>query len=221
MTVLYVWWQYTCTHTILLCFRHGSEDKLVTMMGVMQALVSCVQDNHDNIRCVIAGEHKCVFLVRGPIILVAVTRTQESMQQILFQLTYVYNQILSVLTYTQLSKIFKQRQNYDLRRLLAGAEKFIDNLLNVMDKDACFLLGAVRCLPLPSAVRDTIGQSIVRYASVKVGTIYLFMVHCMINCNLNWKDWIQIKFSSKCWYVIIYRIQYWRVTPNQTGYTSL
>lgn len=137
-------------------------------MGVMQALVSFVQDAEDSIRCITAGKHKYVFLYRDHLILVAVAQSHESYHQLLFQLTYVYNQIISVLTYSQLSRIFKQRRNYDLRRLLSGAEKFIDNLLNLMDHEPSFLLGAVRCLPLANSVRDVIAQTIVQHAKVQV-----------------------------------------------------
>ncbi|XP_013380579.1 vacuolar fusion protein MON1 homolog A [Lingula anatina] len=147
--------------------RYGKEDKLVTIMGVMQALVSFLQDGNDSLRCLVAGKHKFVFLNRENLNLVAVAKTEDSYHQLLFQLTYVYNQIISVLTYTQLNKIFKQRRNYDLRRLLTGSEKFIDNLLHLMDHEPSFLLGAVRCLPLPSSTRENIAQSIVQNANVK------------------------------------------------------
>lgn len=142
--------------------RYGSEDKLATLMGVMQALVSFVQDDDNNIRSVVAGDHKFVFLIRSHVILVAVACTHESAAQLVVQLTYVYNQILSVLTYSQLSRIMEQRRNYDLRRLLSGTEKFIDNLLNIMGHEPSFLLGSVRCLPLSSSIRDTIGQSLLQ-----------------------------------------------------------
>lgn len=138
------------------------------MMGLMQALVSVVQDGRDLLRCMVAGQHKFVFLMRENLTLVAVVSTTESMHQILVQLNYLYNQVISVLTYSQLSRIFKQRRNYDLRRLLTGAEKFFDNLLNLMDRDPCFFLSGIRCLPLESGVRDTISQSIVQHAKVKV-----------------------------------------------------
>ncbi|ELT95737.1 hypothetical protein CAPTEDRAFT_164017 [Capitella teleta] len=147
--------------------RHGDEDRLVTLMGVMQALVSVIGDGQDLLRCITAGSHKMVFLIRENLVLVAAARSIESMPQLLLQLTYVYNQVLSVLTLSQLSRIFKQRRNYDLRRLLTGAEKFFDNLLNTMDRDPCFFLGAVRCLPLESSMRDTIAQSIAQNAKVK------------------------------------------------------
>ena len=80
------------------------------------------------------------------------------------------SQVISVLTHSSLTKIFKQRRNYDLRRLLTGAEKFFDNLLNLMDTEPGLLLTAVRCLPLDSAVREIIAQSIVQNAKVKVRT---------------------------------------------------
>ena len=140
--------------------RYGNEEKLVTMMGLMQAIVSFLQDANDSIRSIHAGDHKFVFLVRGPIILVTVCSAQDSKAQLVLQLTYVYHQILSVLTFTQLTKIFEQRRNYDLRKHLSGTEKFIDNLLNLMSRDPSFLLQAVRCLPLSNTVRDTIGQSL-------------------------------------------------------------
>lgn len=63
-------------------------------MGVMQALVSFVQDgNRDAIRSVIAGDHTFVFMNRDHLTFVGVTRGKESTQQMLLQLTYMYNQV--------------------------------------------------------------------------------------------------------------------------------
>jgi len=41
----------------------------------------------------------------------------------------VYNQILSILTYSHMTKIFERRKNFDLRRLLSGSERLFYNLL--------------------------------------------------------------------------------------------
>jgi hypothetical protein len=59
----------------------------VTIFGVMQALVSFVQANQDTIRSVRAGNSKFVFLIKGPVILVSVSRTTESVSQLVLQLT--------------------------------------------------------------------------------------------------------------------------------------
>lgn len=142
--------------------RHGSEDKLVTIFGVMQALVSFVQAGQDTIRAIHAGNSHFVFLVKGPIILVSVSRSHESVPQLVLQLTYVYYQIVSVLTSAQLTRIFEQRRNYDLRRLLAGAERLIDHLLVWTETEPAFLLGAIQCLPLSASARDAVTQTIIQ-----------------------------------------------------------
>ncbi|KAK8722071.1 hypothetical protein OTU49_012464 [Cherax quadricarinatus] len=74
--------------------RYGKEDRLVTLFGLMQALVSFVADSDDVIRCIVAGEHKFVFLVRSPLILVAVSHSVASIAQLLMQLTgYLYGHV--------------------------------------------------------------------------------------------------------------------------------
>ncbi|XP_026316095.1 protein SAND [Hyposmocoma kahamanoa] len=142
--------------------RYGNEDKLAGVCGVIQALVSVVEDqNQDILRSITTKDCKAVFLVKGPLILVAVSKSNESETQLVLQLTYAFNQIVSVLTLTQLNRIFEQRRNYDLRRLLSGAERLIDHLLIFMEKDPAFLLGAVRCLPLPEKARENITSAII------------------------------------------------------------
>lgn len=96
-----------------------------------------------------------------------------------FTFRYVYNQILSVLTQSQLTRVYEQRRNFDLRRLLTGSERLIDHLLNFMDKEPAFFLGAVKCLPLLPSMRDAITQTIVQTCGkIKVVisdySIYLF-----------------------------------------------
>ncbi|KAK9294492.1 hypothetical protein QLX08_010939 [Tetragonisca angustula] len=142
--------------------RYSSEDKLVTVMGVMQALVSFVQAGSDMIRSVHAGDTNFVFVVKGPLILVAVSKTLESVPQLTLQLTYVYNQIISVLTQSQLTRVYDQRRNFDLRRLLTGSERLIDHLLNFMDREPAFFLGAIKCLPLLPSMRSSITQTIIQ-----------------------------------------------------------
>lgn len=46
-----------------------------------------------------------------------VASTGETAEQMGLQLNYVFNQIIFVLTQSQLTRIFQQRINYDLRRV--------------------------------------------------------------------------------------------------------
>ncbi|ETN67125.1 sand [Anopheles darlingi] len=147
---------------------HGNEDKLATLFGVMQALVSFIQSGNDTIKSIHAAGVKFVFLVKSPLILVAVSRTSHSVQQIQLQLTDVYNQILSTLTLSHMIKTFEKRKNFDLRRLLAGSERLIDHLLVndkcdhrlVSNNPFSFMTHSVRILPLAPAVRETIVSAI-------------------------------------------------------------
>lgn len=66
---------------------HGNEDKLATLFGVMQALVSVVQANQDSLISIHAAGIKFVFFVKSPLILVAATRKHLSVQQIQLKLT--------------------------------------------------------------------------------------------------------------------------------------
>ena len=72
---------------LMVCYRYGSEDRLVTLFGVMQALVSFIQDGQDMIRSIHAGNCVVVFLIKGPIILMSVSRAGESVDQLVLQLT--------------------------------------------------------------------------------------------------------------------------------------
>ncbi|KAL5506321.1 hypothetical protein EMCRGX_G007939 [Ephydatia muelleri] len=136
--------------------RYGQEDKLVNLFGIMQALISFVQDDKDVLRYVVAGNHHFVFLCKGPLMLVTVSRTRQSEAQLTTQLNYAYYQILSVLTNTQLVHIFDRDPRFDMRSLLQGSEKFIDNVLKMCDEDPSLLLGGIHCLPMVPTLRQTI-----------------------------------------------------------------
>ncbi|XP_026858889.2 vacuolar fusion protein MON1 homolog B [Electrophorus electricus] len=138
--------------------RYGSEEALSSTMGVMMALVSFVQSGDNVIRSVYSDEHTVVFMQQGPLVLVSVSSSRQSEQQLRDELLYVYNQIVSMLTQASITRIFENKKNYDLRRLLAGSEKILDGLLDLVDSDPSFLLSAVHCLPVASSFRDALGH---------------------------------------------------------------
>ncbi|XP_004704593.1 vacuolar fusion protein MON1 homolog B [Echinops telfairi] len=138
--------------------RYGSVEALSATMGVMTALVSFVQSAGDAIRAIYAEDHKLVFLQQGPLLLVAVSRTPQSAAQLRGELLAVHAQIVSTLTRASVTRIFAHKQNYDLRRLLAGSERTLDRLLDNVERDpGGLLLGAVRCVPLARPLREALG----------------------------------------------------------------
>lgn len=76
------------------------------------------------------------------------------------------------MTLTRLKEIFQNRTNYDLRHLISGSERLIDNLITFTENDPGFLLDSISCLQMPSHSRDKITQTILTECSkIKVLTI--------------------------------------------------
>ncbi|KAK9767833.1 Vacuolar fusion protein mon1, variant 3 [Basidiobolus ranarum] len=140
--------------------RFGDESKLSSYMGVIQAIVSFFADTGDSIKSISAGEHKFVFLLRSPLYLLAVAKTGEPESHIRTQLMYLYNQVLSIVTLTQLTRIFEQRVNFDLRRLLSGTETFLDSLCREITYDPSIMLGAIHALKLRKSLRTKFNNSL-------------------------------------------------------------
>lgn len=137
--------------------RYGDESRISSYMGVIQALISFFADNDDTLRCINAGDHRFVFLLKAPLYLVCVSRSGESESQLRDQLGYLYAQIISVLTQSQMTRIFEQRNNFDLRGLIGGTEIFLDSLGKLMNTYPGFMLGAIQCLTMPRELRDKVG----------------------------------------------------------------
>ncbi|CAF0915152.1 unnamed protein product [Didymodactylos carnosus] len=79
--------------------RYGDEEKLLTLMGVMQSLISFAEIyNHNQLNYIKAGRSRVVFLHNKPLIFILVTRLNENYSCLLQQLNYCYYQIISTLT---------------------------------------------------------------------------------------------------------------------------
>lgn len=78
----------------------------------------------------------------------------------------VYNQIVSIVTLSHMNAIYEKRNNYDLRKLLAGSERLVDSLLKnethkkISNNPFVPLTHSVRILPMESSIRDNITSTI-------------------------------------------------------------
>ncbi len=147
--------------------RHGNEVQLITFMGLLQALVSIVEsDNENKLKYVLAGDHKVVFLHKSHLIFVCISNESEKcVEQLELELTYVYNQILSVVTLSLIEKVFARYNSYDLRNKLTGTEKLLTNIINRCENDYGMLLNCVNSYPLQMDVRDQIARIIAQQIS--------------------------------------------------------
>jgi hypothetical protein len=157
--------------------RHGDEDKLNPLFGVMCSLVSFMTQNEDTPRVVLAGNHKIVFLIRGPIYLISVSRTLEPVAHLARQLQFVYTQLVSILTRKGLEHVFKKRHGFDLRNLLGNSgEQVLSHLVGAMDghkltsslplhTSMSFVLGAPWCARLALPVRNQVNKALLSVKS--------------------------------------------------------
>ncbi|RKP05985.1 MON1-like protein A-like protein [Thamnocephalis sphaerospora] len=155
--------------------RYGEEADVSSYLGVAQAIISSFESSGDQIRCLNAGRHRFVFLNRNPLYLVVVSHTGESEAQLRSQLSLLYNQLLSIMTAPQITRLYSKRINFDLRRFLAGTDNLFDSLVDSLSSCSSMELKSIRCARLEAPVRSAITQALkscrikdIRYAAVFV-----------------------------------------------------
>merc|ERR1712141_970690 len=110
-------------------------------------------------------------------ILVGVSHMLENGTQLIVQMTYMYHQVLSVMTQSQLTRIFDQKKGYDLRKMIAGSERLLDSLAHSMEEDpAPYMLSAVQVLPMPSSLRDNVSSVIKQYCSKTQNVVFALLI---------------------------------------------
>ncbi|KAJ1950292.1 Vacuolar fusion protein mon1, partial [Linderina pennispora] len=154
--------------------RYGDEAQLAPLMSTIQAVIASFADMSDPIRSMTMGGHTIVFYTSGPLYLMAVASVDEPAQQLRSELQLLHSQIVSILTMAQLTKIFEQRSNFDLRQLLGGTEPVIDQLVDRMATSFAFSLGSLDTLWMRFKLRDRIGKSLL--AARPKGLLYAMLV---------------------------------------------
>nr|KIR50057.1 vacuolar fusion protein MON1 [Cryptococcus bacillisporus CA1280] len=132
-----------------------SEDDVTNLMGVAQALISIFADDNDRLRYIIKGNHRIAFLLKAPLYLFCISDWGEPEHVLRLQLEYIHLQILSVVSSTQLLRLFQRRSNADLSTLLEGTEPFLRNLIDCSQYDFSFLTSTLQPLRMAPALRDT------------------------------------------------------------------
>ncbi|KAF9013405.1 DUF254-domain-containing protein [Cyathus striatus] len=151
------------------------HDSTTATIGIIQALISVFLDDHDKLRCINAGGTRITFLLRSPLYYVCVSAWGEPESVTRSHLEYLHLQILSIVTATQLRRIFERRTNFDLRRLLNGAETFLKSILGRLEFDLAMSMSSLGCLKLDPNVRKKIAESMVPPAKSK-DILYVVMI---------------------------------------------
>ncbi|KIH46357.1 hypothetical protein ANCDUO_23592, partial [Ancylostoma duodenale] len=87
----------------------------------------------------------------------AMSRTFEQLDE---QLNVLFDQIVSTLSRSQLDVVYtKKGDNYDLRRLLRGTDKYMDSSVLAWRTDISLLQSAIRIIPMPPSDRDFLSST--------------------------------------------------------------
>ncbi|KAF8349271.1 trafficking protein Mon1-domain-containing protein [Amanita rubescens] len=151
------------------------SDDIASMIAVMQALISVFLDDHDKLRSINAGKTRITFLTRSPLYYVCVSSWGEPESVTRSHLEYLHLQILSVVTAGQLRRIFERRTNFDLRRLLNGAESFLSSLLDRAELDLAMSTSALHCLKLEPPLRKRVAEALVPHSKIK-DMLYVMLI---------------------------------------------
>ncbi|KAH7908830.1 DUF254-domain-containing protein [Hygrophoropsis aurantiaca] len=154
----------------------GDESgSLSSTMGIVQALLSVFLDDGDKLRCINAGKSRITFLLRTPLYYVCASSWGEPESVTRSHLEYLHLQILSIVTAAQLRRIFERRTNFDLRRLLNGAEPFLFSLLERMEFDLAIATASLHCLQMDPNLRARAADSLVPMTKIK-DILYIILV---------------------------------------------
>ncbi|WVQ69079.1 uncharacterized protein L199_007291 [Kwoniella botswanensis] len=141
--------------------HHNSpQDNITELMAIASTLISIFQEDDDKIRCIIKGQTRIGFLLKPPLYLFAVSDWGEPEHVLRSHLEYIHLHILSVVSSTQLSRVFQRRSNFDLSRLLEGTETFLNKLTDRSQFDFSYLTSTLQPLRMNPASRDMAGAAL-------------------------------------------------------------
>ncbi|KAG6887771.1 hypothetical protein C0995_012885 [Termitomyces sp. Mi166 len=157
--------------------RPNGEDSgnTAATVGVMQALISVFLDDNDKVRCINAGRTRITFVLRPPLYYACSSSWGEPESVTRSHLEYLHLQILSIVTATQLRRIFERRTNFDLGRLLNGAESLLSSLLIRLEFDLSMSTSSLQCLKLDLNLRKRAAEALLPPSKLK-DILYVMLV---------------------------------------------
>ncbi|EIM85789.1 DUF254-domain-containing protein [Stereum hirsutum FP-91666 SS1] len=150
-------------------------DELANIIGIMQALISVFLDDRDKLRCINAGKTRINFLVRSPIYYASVSSWGEPESVTRSHLEYLHLQVLSIVSGGQLRRIFERRTNFDLGRLLNGAEILIHSMLDRVQDDLAMSTSSLHCLRMDPGLRSRVASALLPSSRMK-DLLYIILI---------------------------------------------
>ncbi|KJH41753.1 trafficking protein Mon1 [Dictyocaulus viviparus] len=195
----------------------GHEDQLCSVFALIGIFVSRVKLWDDRLLQFSSFDVHVRFCHRSSIILCIVSRSYEQLDE---QLTLLFEQIVSTLSRSQLDIVYKKKgDNYDLRRLLRGTDKFIENSVSAWHSDISLLQSAIRVIPMQATDREYLSSTMVQcLANSKLdGVLFgLIIAHRQVAALVRLKRYVLHPRDIHILFNMISGNNYMRITEAQT-----
>ncbi|KAJ8509306.1 hypothetical protein ONZ45_g8521 [Pleurotus djamor] len=132
-------------------------------------------DEGDKLRCINTPTSRITFLIRSPLYYVCYSDWGEPESVTRSHLEYLHLQIISIVTASHLRRLFERRGNFDLRRLLDGAESFLTSILSRLEFDLAISTSSLLCLKLDQPLRKRAADCLIPTSKMK-DVLYVFLV---------------------------------------------
>lgn len=140
--------------------RHGDEQELVTTFGLLQAIISIVQDSGDQLKCIRSKRRTIVYFLRNSLYFVSISSTSELEAVLSCQLEFMYSQILLVLT-ARVHDVLENNSSRDIRDLLGPESTRILHASCENDMTSPYIsFQCVKSFPMQFDVRKEVNQSL-------------------------------------------------------------
>ncbi|CAK0810895.1 unnamed protein product, partial [Prorocentrum cordatum] len=140
--------------------RYGSEDGICKTAGALSAIVSKMatfffasSSSPDSLKYMVAGERIFVFVEKGPLWLVCISRCGDVYPDVVKMLDRVHSQIVAILT-RGIDRTLIANPNYDMRSLLGGTDCVVNSMIRWCTQDFYAHVDGFEPLPLAPASRN-------------------------------------------------------------------
>lgn len=135
-----------------------------TFSAMIPKILSFYSDNEfykdrNFLRCIRGKNIKCAILIKSQICYVAISKYKESTTYLRQQLEYLHLQMISLIT-NQILESLKERPNLDIRNSVAGLEKPLHMMSEMVKRSPACFLNAFPVITLHSLLRKDLYQLI-------------------------------------------------------------
>ncbi|CAB3410062.1 unnamed protein product [Caenorhabditis bovis] len=136
----------------------GNEEPLCALFAVIGIFVERVKAFEDSLISISCADRTIHFLHKPPLVFCIVSKYGEKLDE---QLEVLYEQILSVLSRSQLESVYEKKGfNYDLRKLLRGTDRLIESsIASWRGSPITFVDSSISAVPMNPSDREFLSNS--------------------------------------------------------------